>query len=95
MIEENRSLEEKNVEYSITSGQKYNQELLLSFERERRAILRKHRSEIAALQSRMVEVQRYCSSLEGGHGGSVYGHSKLVLHENTKGVYSEQLAYYK
>jgi hypothetical protein len=63
MIEENRNLEERHGDFSGILGQKHNHELLLSFERERNAILRKHRGEISALQARMVDLQRYCSSL--------------------------------
>lgn len=46
MIEENRTLESQNANFEQILGPKsqYNQELLKSFERERLALIRKHRT---------------------------------------------------
>jgi hypothetical protein len=58
IIVENKRMEDSKIEFG---GLKMNQDLLFSFERERKAIIRKHRGEIAALQLRMLDLQRYCS----------------------------------
>lgn len=59
--------------------------------------MKKHRAEISALQARMVDLQRYCSSLEVlPNNTSTYSYtsnSKYV--DSAKGVYAEQLNYYK
>lgn len=46
----------------------------------------------------MVDLQRYCSSLENFQSNSVYNvtsQTKTVVNDNIKGVYSEQLTYYR
>jgi hypothetical protein len=45
----------------------------------------------------MIELQRYCSSLENVQANSAYGIATNArsANDSAKGVYSEQLNYYK
>jgi hypothetical protein len=72
---------------------KRNEELLGYFERERAAVLKKHRMQISALQTRMIELQRYCLSLENSQNNVQSNNNTKA--ESVKGVYSEQLGYYR
>lgn len=77
-----------------------NQQLLLSFERERTGLLRKHRGEISSLQARLVDLQRYCASIEplpgNSNNNSVYSYTSNTKYlDSAKGIYAEQLNYYK
>jgi hypothetical protein len=68
-----------------------------SFQRERATLLKKHRGEISGLQARLIDLQRYCSTLEFmPNNTSTYSYTSNTKYlDSAKTVYAEQLNYYK
>ena len=94
MIQENRELEETGEFHSHPHRFK-NDDLLKTFEKERITLIKRHRKEIVALQARMVDLQRYCSSLENmGSNGSVVI-NRQSINEQFKVISTDQVTYYR
>lgn len=57
-----------------------------------------HHREIEALQARIVDLQRYCSSLEFKEGIATFDYSSSVrqsVESESKNMFAEQVEYYK